>query len=76
MPTFKQAHPWLAKAVQEAGGQVVRIGTKPWAHFKGEDAEERAQPVLKIYEQVHGFKGSGTRPWRPDQTFDFAIRLD
>lgn len=76
MPTFVNAHPWLAKAVSLAGGQIVRVGSKPWAHFHGEDAAERAKPVEAVYEQVHGFKRKGLKPWREDQQFDYAIRLD
>lgn len=76
MPTFVNAHPWIAKAVKQAGGQLIRVGSKPWAHFHGEDAEERAKPVKTVYEQVHGYKCTGMKPWREGQTFDYAIRLD
>lgn len=76
MPTFVNVHPWLVKAVREAGGQVVRIGSKPWAHFHGADAAERAKAVEVVYEQVHGYKRTGVKPWRDGQDFDYAIRLD
>lgn len=76
MPTIVNAHPWLSEAVKNAGGQVVRIGTKPWAHFHGQDAAERAKAVEEVYVQVHGYKCNGIRPWREDQKFDYAIRLD
>ncbi|KIL37949.1 hypothetical protein SD70_29610 [Gordoniibacillus kamchatkensis] len=76
MPTWVNAHPWLAEAVKQAGGQVVRIGSKPWAHFNGPDAVERAKAVEDVYEKVHGWRRSGVRPWREDQDFDYAIRLD
>jgi ABC-type nitrate/sulfonate/bicarbonate transport system substrate-binding protein len=76
MPTWVNAHPWLAEAVKKAGGRIVRIGSKPWAHFNGDDANERAKAVELVYEQVHGFKCIGVKPWREDQQFDYAIRLD
>jgi len=76
MPTFVNAHPWLVEAVKKAGGQVVRVGSKPWAHFDGENAKERARAVEVVYEQIHGYKCSGMKPWREDQDFDYAIRLD
>lgn len=76
MPTFVKAHPWLAEAVKEAGGQVVRIGSKPWAHFNGPDAKEKAENVEEVYKTIHGYKCNGLRPWREDQNFDYAIRLD
>jgi hypothetical protein len=76
MPTVVNAHPWLAEAVKKAGGQVVRIGTKPWAHFYGSDGVERAKAVESVFELVHGYKCRGTKPWREDQKFDYAIRLD
>ncbi|ULL17504.1 hypothetical protein DVH26_25460 [Paenibacillus sp. H1-7] len=76
MPTWVNAHPLIAEAVKKAGGQVVRISSKPWAHFNGPDAAERAKPAEKVYEQVHGCLYRGIRPWRDDQKFDYAIRLD
>lgn len=76
MPTFVNAHPWLKEAVLKAGGQVVRIGSKPWAHFHGDDAKERAKAVEAVYQQVHGRQCHGVGPWRKDQQFNYAIRLD
>jgi hypothetical protein len=76
MPTWVNAHPWVAESVKNAGGQLVRIGSKPWAHFNGADAAERARAVEEVYEKVHGHKCYGLRPWRADQKFDYAIRLD
>lgn len=76
MPAFVKAHPWLAEVVTLAGGQIVRVGSKPWAYFHGEDAIERAKPVEVVYEQIHGYKRNGSKPWREDQQFDYAIRLD
>jgi hypothetical protein len=76
LPTFVHAHPWLVEAVKKAGGQLIRVGSKPWAHFHGSDASERAQGDEAVYEQVHGYQVIGVRPWRDDQEFDYAIRLD
>ena len=76
MPTYVNAHPWIAKAVQDAGGTMVRAGSKPWAEFNGPDAAVRAKAVETIFEQVHGYACTGLRPWREDQRFDYTIRLD
>lgn len=76
MPTFINAHPWIANAVSTAGGEIIRCGSKPWAHFRGSDAAERARTVEEVYEQIHGYKCSGMRPWREGQDWDYAIRLD
>ena len=76
MPTFVKAHPELAAAVRKAGGQIVRNGSKPWAEFYGPDAAERAKQVTEVYQQLYGHKCDGMRPWRPDQKFDYTIRLD
>jgi hypothetical protein len=76
LPTWVNAHPLLAESVKNAGGQIVRIGSKPWAHFNGVDAAERAKAVEVVYEKVHGIKCQGMAPWREGQTFDYAIRLD
>lgn len=69
------AHPWLTEAVKQAGGQLVRVGSKPWAHFSGTDALERAKAVDVVYEQVHGYPCTMYPPRRDDK-FDYAIRLD
>lgn len=76
MPTFADTQPEVAKAVHEAGGSLVRVGSKPWAHFYGPDAQERAKPVIAVFKEVHGYECRGFLPNGRDVSYDYAIRLD
>jgi hypothetical protein len=77
VPTFKKADQEIAKLARELGGQVVRVGSKPWVYFNGEASAENAKKVANLYKELYG----GTPPfagpsWRKDQPFDYAIRVD
>lgn len=67
----------LREASTQLGGSLIRAGRAPWAEFRGPEAVKRGEELAKQYEKVHGrsplFAGG---PWRKDQTFDYAVRLD
>lgn len=67
----------LREAVAQLGGSLIRAGRAPWAEFRGPEAVKRGEELTKRYEEVYGIlpKFAGG-PWRGDQTFEYAVRLD
>jgi hypothetical protein len=79
IPTSKDADAELVNVVYLVRGQVVRVGTKPWAVFSGDDAAQRGEIVAAAYERLYGMPPSyAGGPWREDQKkdFDYTVRLD
>jgi hypothetical protein len=67
----------LREAVKQLGGSLIKAGRAPWAEFRGAEAVKRGKELAKRYEELYGvsplFAGG---PWREDQTFEYAVRLD
>ncbi|NRF91498.1 hypothetical protein HQN89_10750 [Paenibacillus frigoriresistens] len=67
----------LREACKQLEANLIRAGRAPWAEFRGPEAVKRGEELANRYEELYGrspeFAGG---PWRKDQTFEYAVRLD